>query len=157
MQGGGGLRFRCAFKALFTMTYAFALSAAAYPGQAARQKGYRFDSTCFVGNLWSIPMRIIRDDIPGFTPPGHASSRGRPHCAIAVELLTSFALICAIAIAAFAVSMEFAEAGALRSVHPSAHGVAATALLLLLLGTGALTASATIAPLFRAKPIRIER
>jgi len=102
-------------------------------------------------------MRIIRDDIPGFTPPGEALGHWRRRSVIAVELLMSFALIAAIGIAAFAVSMEFAEAVALRSVHASAPGVALWALLLLLLGTGGLTAFATLAPVIRSKPARVRR
>jgi hypothetical protein len=101
-------------------------------------------------------MRIIRDDIPGFTPPGEALSHWRRRSVIAVELLMSFALIGAIGIAAFAVSMEFAEAGALRSVHASAPGVSLW-MLLLLLGTGGLTAFATLAPVIRSKPVRVRR
>jgi hypothetical protein len=101
-------------------------------------------------------MRIIRDDIPGFSLPGEALSHWRRRSAIAVELLMSFALIGAIGIAAFAVSMEFAEAGALRSVHASAPGVALW-MLLLLLGTGGLTAFATLAPVIRSKPARVRR
>lgn len=102
-------------------------------------------------------MRIIRDDIPGFMPPDKASSHWRRRSAIAVELLTTVGLIGAIGIAAFAVSMEFAEAGALRSVHASAHGVAISALLTLLLGTGGLAAVATLAPVIRAKSFRTSR
>lgn len=102
-------------------------------------------------------MRIIRDDIPGFTPPGDSLRYRRRRSAIAVELLTSFALIGAIGIAAFAVSMEIAEAGALRSVHASAQGIALSALLLLLLGTGGLTAFATIAPAIRRRPVGTKR
>jgi hypothetical protein len=113
--------------------------------------------TSFVGNLWSIPMRIIRDDIPGFASPGEASRHCRRRSVIAVELLTTFALIGAIGIAAFAVTMEFAEAGALRTVPASAHGVAITALLLLLLGTGGLTAFATLVPARRARSVRVRR
>lgn len=103
-------------------------------------------------------MRIVRDDIPGFTPPGEASRHWcRRHSVIAVELLATVALIGAIGIAAFAVSMEFAEAGAVRSMHASAHGVAVSSLLLLLLGTGSLTVFATLFPTFRAKPVRLRR
>ncbi|MEZ5787044.1 MAG: hypothetical protein R3D62_11390 [Xanthobacteraceae bacterium] len=101
-------------------------------------------------------MRIIRDDIPGFTPPRSALHHWRRRSVIAIELLMSFALIGAIGIAAFAVSMEIAEAGALRSVHPSAHGVAISALLLLLLGTGGLTAFAAIAPVIRKRAARAQ-
>ena len=102
-------------------------------------------------------MRIIRDDIPGFTHPDKALTHWRRRSAIAVELLMTFGLIGAIGIAAFAVSIELAEAGALRSVHASAHGVTVSALLLLLLATGGLTAFATLAPATRTSPVRARR
>lgn len=87
-------------------------------------------------------MRIIRDDISGFVTPRSALPRGRRRAAITIELLTSFALICAIAIAAFAVGMEIVEAGAVKSVHAFAHGVRVPALQLLCLGTSGLSACA---------------
>lgn len=99
-------------------------------------------------------MRIVRDDIPGFTHPGERLTHWRHRSAIAVELLTTVGLIGAIGIAAFAVTMEFAEAGALKSVHASAHGGALWALLLLLLGTGGLTVVAALSPVFRTKSAR---